>query len=453
MAIQQDWTLPLKIEHQFGKLLVKQKKKGFLVDRDLINKHIKTLDRYINRIDKAVVPALPMRVVPYIKKKAGEFPYVKKVFLKGGGYTQSSEDWVESAYGGVDPDICGIFTRISFEVFDLGSVAQVKDYLLEQGWVPEEWNFSKKTGLRTSAKLSADDHFVGVDGRIGKLVAKRMKYRHRRSQLAGFLKIIREDGRITADVSGICPTVRLKHKGIVNIPGEDALFGLKMREVFIVPNGYNLVGCDAASCQLRMLCHYMGDEEYTKAVVYGKKEDGTDIHSVNMRIAGCKNRGDAKTLIYAILFGAGDAKLGAQLGCGLKEARKMRKRFMDNLPKLKALVNGLKKAWKARGYLVGLDGRKIFVRSEHMLLVYLLQSAEAIMMKVATLFAHKYTAKYDAHMIAHVHDEYQWEVIEKDSVKVGELLAKAIVKAGEYLNLTLPMDGEFDIGINWKDTH
>ncbi len=69
---------------------------------------------------------------------------------------------------------------------------------------------------------------------------------------------------------------------------------------------------------------------------------------------------------------------------------------MDNLPKLKALVDGLKKAYKARGYLLGCDGRKIFVRSEHMLLVYLLQSAEAIMMKVATLFAHKYVAKYES---------------------------------------------------------
>ena len=74
-------------------------------------------------------------------------------------------------------------------------------------------------------------------------------------------------------------------------------------------------------------------------------------------------------------------------------------------------------------------------------------------MKVATLFAHKYCAPYDAHMVAHVHDEFQWEVLEKDSKKVGELLEKSIVQAGRYLNLTVPMDGEADIGFNWRDTH
>lgn len=453
MAVKKGWELPLKIEHEFAKLLVMQRDKGFLVDKGLIEQHIKTLEEFIKEIDEEIVPLLPKRCVPQVKKVKGEWPYVKKPFLKSGELSQVSEDYIELAYGGSDPGISGMFTRIQFCDFDLGSVGQVKDYLLSQGWIPEQWNFSKITGERTSPKLTQDDDFLGVDGRVGRKVSERMKYRHRKSQLEGFLKIIRPDGRITADVSGICPTARLKHKGIVNIPGGDALFGHEMREVFIVPNGYNLIGCDAASCQLRMLCHYMGDEEYTKAVLYGKSEDGTDIHSVNMRAAGCRTRGDAKTLIYAILFGAGDAKLAAQLGCTLREAKAMRKRFMDGLPKLKALVDGLKKAYKARGYLVGLDGRKIFVRSEHMLLVYLLQSAEAIMMKVATLFAHKAVAKYDARMVAHIHDEYQWEVIEKDSEICAELLKESIVKAGKFLNLNVPMAGDSNIGVNWKETH
>lgn len=453
MALKQDWKLPLKIEHQFGKLLVKQKKKGFLVDKKLIEKHITTLNRYINNIDRVTVPLLPLRCVPQVKKSKGIFPYVKKVFLQSGGYTDATTKWIDMAYPDGDPDICNVFTRISFIEFNLGSSAQVKTYLLNAGWKPEKYNFSKLTGERTSPVLSGDDSFIGVNGKIGKIIAKRMKYRHRLSQLEGFLKLIRPDGRITGDVSGICPTARLKHKGIVNIPGSDALFGNRMRSVFIVPVGYNLIGCDAASCQLRMLCHYMQDEKYTYAVVNGKEKDGTDIHSVNMGIAGCKSRSDAKTLIYAILFGAGDAKLASQLGCTTKEAAIMRNRFLNNLPKLKALVSSLKKVWKKRGYLIGLDGRKIFVRSEHMLLVYLLQSAEAIMIKVATLYAHKYCAAFDACMVVHQHDEYQWEVKEEESEKIAELLEESIVKAGEFLNLNVPMGGTSKIGLNWRETH
>lgn len=450
---KQDWNLSLRIEHSFAKLIVKQKKKGFLVDKLLIEKHIATLTRYIRRIDEVVVPRLPTRCIPKVAKKAGEWPWVKKPFLKNGDYSKASEEWITEAYGGIAPGICGVYTRISFHPFDLGSGSQVKRYLLSQGWKPEKWNINKETGERTSPVLNGEDPFHGVNGKIGRIIAKRTKYRHRRSQLEGWLKLIRTDGRITADVNGMAPTVRLKHKGIVNIPGGEALFGNRMREVFIVPDGYRLVGCDAASCQLRMLCHYMGDASYTEAVINGRKEDGTDIHSVNRRLAGCQTRGQAKTLIYAILFGAGDIKLASQLGCSTREAKKMRARFLSNLPKLEVLVKGLKKVWKARGYLIGLDGRKIFVRSEHMLLVYLLQSAEAIMMKVSTLFAHKYCKNYDAHMLAHVHDESQWEVLEKESEKVGELLEKSIVKAGEYLKLTVPMAGEADIGMSWKETH
>ena len=452
--IGQGWALPLKIEHSFAVDLVEQKKNGFLVDRKLIHRHIATLDRYIANIDRVTLPLLPLRSVATgtWKKGIGEYVPVKP-FTKGGDYSESHKKWMEAIFDGTDPRASGMYTRVSQVPFDLGSAAQIKTYLLAQGWVPDEWNFSKKTGKLTSPKLSADDNFVGVNGKMGRIIAKRMKYTHRRSQLAGFIKLIRPDGRITAGVSGICPTVRLRHTGIVNIPGENAVFGRQMRSVFIAKEGYRIVGCDAASCQLRMLCHYMGDDEYTEAVVNGDSKKGTDAHSVNMRLAGCKNRGDAKTLIYAILFGAGDKNLAAQLQCSVKAARKMRKRFMDGLPKLKALVDRLKKVWKKKGYITALDGRKIFVRSEHMLLVYLLQSAEAIMMKVSTLFANKWCAKYDAKMVAHVHDESQWEVLEKDSITVGELLEKSIVKAGEYLNLGVPMAGEAKIGINWWETH
>ena len=419
----------------------------------MIELFIEALDSMIQDIDDLVLPMLPKRCIASVNKVQGVYPYVKKPYLKNGDYSKAVVEWVASG-GAETPEVVGgVFTRISFRDFDLGSAAQIKTYLLGQGWVPNEWNYSKLTKERTSPKLTSDDNFVGVDGFVGKTVAKRMKLRHRRSQLAGFLKIIRPDGRITADVSGICPTVRLKHKGIVNIPGGDVVFGNEMREIFVVAEGYRLVGCDAASCQLRMLCHYMGDEDYTYAVVHGNKADGTDIHSVNMRIAGCKTRGQAKTLIYAILFGAGDPKLASQLGCTLREAKAMRKRFLDNLPKLKALVKNLKKVYKERGYLIGLDGRKIFVRSQHMLLVYLLQSAEAIMMKVATLYAHKYCDEYDAWMVAHVHDEFNWEVLAKDSKPVAELLEKSIVQAGTFLNLTVPMGGEAEIGVNWKEVH
>jgi len=459
-----DWSHALKIEQEFAKCLVEQKRKGFLVDKSRMEEHICTLNTYIEDIDERVAPQLPKRCVPQIKRSKGVFPYVKKPFLKSGKYSQAVTEWIEAAYNHNPPEVVGVFTRINFIPFDLGSVAQIKNYLLDVGWKPEEWNVSKLTGKRTSPKISGDDNFRGVESTVGFDIVKRVKYRHRKSQLEGWLKMIRADGRITADVTGLTPTARLKHKTIVNIPGgeydEDgnwkgAVFGHEMREVFIVPEGYNLIGCDAASCQLRMLCHYMGDAAYTEAVINGKKEDGTDIHSLNMVASGCQTRGAAKTFIYALLFGASDNRIASQIGCTKREATNMRAKFIKNLPNVERLIKGITRAWMQRGHLIGIDGRPVYVRSAHMLLVYLLQSAEAIMMKVATLYAHKSirAGGYDATMVAHVHDEFQFEVLDKDSTAVSKILEESIVKAGEYLKLTVPMAGTADIGKNWAETH
>jgi hypothetical protein len=453
--MKQNWTYSIQLEHDFARVLVGQKKRGFLLDKPLVEKHIETLSTYIDKIDEEVQPQLPLLVEPLSKKSKGVFPYVKKPFVKSGGYSAPVSNWIEIAYASQDPGVCGPFTRVSYTPVDINSGAQMKDFLLSEGWVPDKWNYNKETKARTSPILSSDDDFIGVRGKVGQQVAKRAKYRHRRSQLEGFLKRVRTDGRITADVSGMCPTARLKHSGVVNVPGGEALFGNEMREIFIVPKGYKLVGCDAASCQLRDLCHYMGDADYTEAVVNGDKAKGTDIHSVNMRKAGLKTRAEGKTFIYAFLFGAGDPKLAGQLGCSVKDVKKMRKRFLENLPKLDQLVKSIKKVWKERGFLYGIDGRKIFIRSEHMLLVYLLQSAEAIMMKLATVIADREirAVGLDAQMIAHVHDEFQWEVREDQAEEVAGILEYSIAEAGRQLNLNVPMAGEADIGNSWRDTH
>lgn len=456
---QSIWYKPYKLEAAFAECLVKQKIRGVLVDRDLILKHINTLTEKIEDIDREVVPQLPKRIIIKEQKKDGVLSWNKKPFKGNGDLNERTIDWVRANLDGNYRAIGGPFSRISIEDFDLGSIQQVKDYLLSEGWVPEQWNTKKDpiTGVekRTSPKLSKDDPFLGVKSDVGQKVAERMIYRHRRSQLEGFLKIIREDGRITANVTGITPTVRLKHGGIVNIPGEDSVFGLEMREVFIASPGYKFVGCDAASCQLRNLCHHMGDDEYTDAVINGNKDDGTDIHSVNMRKTGITVRKIAKNFIYGFLFGAGNPKIGAILGQDAEAAKKVRQKFLRELPGLKALLDRVESEFNQFGYITGLDGRPIFPRSKHECLCYLLQSDEAIMMKVATCYAHKWVEQrgLDAHMIIHMHDEYQWEAKEGQEKEVAELLETAIVKAGQFLKMNVPMAGEAAIGDNWRETH
>lgn len=446
----------LALEGEFFKSLQWQKARGFKVDRGKIHSLLNQFSYEIDKIDSDILPKLPKVLDIKESKSGGEYKHLKKPFKANGELCQYAMVYATNNYPDSLDVICGPFSRIGFEEMNLGSPDQIKTYLLSVGWVPLEWNINKITKLRTSPKLSQDDEFLGINSDLGKQVALRMVIKHRRSMVEGFLKRIRgDDGAIEAGVSGLTPTARLKHKGIVNIPGNTALYGKDCRSIFIAREGHKIVGCDAASCQLRFLAHYMGNAEYTDAVVNGKKAEGTDPHTINMRASGVKSYEDAKTLIYAVLFGAGLPKLAVSLGVSPTEASKIKSRLIKKLYGLGELIDNLSRVYKQRGYLIGLDKRRIKVRSNHMLLVYLLQTAEAVMMKVATVIAQKEVTLrgLDAHLVAHMHDEYQWEVIDSDCEEVAELLVESIVKAGIQLNLNVPMGGEAKIGMNWSETH
>ena len=125
-----------------------------------------------------------------------------------------------------------------------------------------------------------------------------------------------------------------------------------------------------------MLAHYLNDEGYTNEILNG------DIHTANQNLAGLESRDQAKTFIYALLYGAGDAKLGSVVGRGRAHGKGLRQRFFDGLPSFKKLTDRVQREAKS-GFVKALDGRKLTVRSEHAALNTLLQGAGAIVMKKA----------------------------------------------------------------------
>jgi DNA polymerase I-like protein with 3'-5' exonuclease and polymerase domains len=453
------WIKPYKIEAGFQLCVNKQVERGILIDQDKLEKNIQFFTDEIQRVDDLVIPQLPQKLHIHESKKQGIIGWNKKPFKGDGTLNQYTTTWCVDNNISDTTIIGGPFTRISFSDFDLGSLKDVKEYLLSKGWKPLKWNYKEDpaTGqkIRTSAKIDQEDEFLGVQGDVGKQVAKRLICRHRLSQLQGFKDKLRPDGRLTSVITGITPTVRCKHAIVVNIPGADAAYGQKMREIFIAPKGYKLVGCDAASCQLRNLCHHMGDDKYTEAVINGDKDKGTDIHTLNMQAAGLNNRTDAKRFIYGFLFGAGDEKTGLIIGKGRLAGKAIKSQFLSTLPKLKALIDGVTRQFNTYKYIHGLDGRLIYPRSPHEALCYQLQSDEAIMMKVATIYLHQWIEKegLDAHMVSHMHDEYNFEVRGKHTAMFSKLAEKAITKAGEWLNMNVPMAGEACIGDTWWEIH
>lgn len=281
-------------------------------------------------------------------------------------------------------------------------------------------------------------------------------------------------------------TGRMTHDNpnVAQTPKVGTPYGEECRACFIATPGLVLVGCDAEGLELRMLAHFMAKYdggEYVLTVVHGKKEDGTDVHTVNMRAAGLNTRDNAKTFIYALLYGAGDFKLGSIVYDDFTDATRARflaqyttkskrtgaikrlgtarrARIMSSLPAFGKLVEAVKAAAK-KGYLIGLDGRHLHVRSEHSALNTLLQSGGALVMKRSLVIlddALDQTIRVsgvEAHHVANVHDEFQMETIQEKADEVGRLAADSIRRAGEYFKLRCPLSGSYGIGHSWAETH
>jgi DNA polymerase I-like protein with 3'-5' exonuclease and polymerase domains len=209
-----------------------------------------------------------------------------------------------------------------------------------------------------------------------------------------------------------------------------------------------------------MLAHYMKDDAYTHEVVSG------DIHTANQKAAGLHTRNQAKTFIYAFLYGAGDAKIGQIVGAGAQEGKALKSRFLQNTPSLEKLREDVSEIAAKSGTLPGLDGRRIQVRSDHAALNSLLQSAGAIVMKQALVLLDAKLDKLgiDYKFVANVHDEWQIEVEEGFADLVGKLGVRSIEEAGSYLGfldditkkplgMRCPLSGEYKVGNSWKETH
>ena len=289
------------------------------------------------------------------------------------------------------------------------------------------------------------------------LIRDYLMLQKRVAQIESWLEAVKEDGRVHGKViTNGAVTGRMTHSSpnMAQIPNAGSVYGHECRECWTVEEGNVLVGCDASGLELRMLAHYMKDQDYTQAVVFGSSKDGTDIHTKNQHAAGLPTRDSAKTMIYAFLYGAGPSKIGTIVGGGAKEGQKIIDKFLKATPALQRLRDTVAK-YAGKGFVPGLDGRKIWVRSEHAALNSLLQGAGAIVMKKALcLFYDKIKAnKWPVKLVANVHDEFQFECPANVAEDAGKAARQSIIDAGVYFNLRCPLDGEYKIGKSWKETH
>ena len=396
----------IDIEHRVGWIVTEQEQNGFKLDVPFAEKLMMDLMFEMNNIEAELQSIFP--------------PIVE-------------ERWSEKT---------GKRLKDKVTVFNPGSRKQIAERLQGLGV-----KFDKKT---EKGNIIVDEKVLeGIDRPEAKAVARYMMLQKRVAQIDSWLKAVKDDGRVHGRViTNGAVTGRMTHQSpnMAQVPAVSAPFGSECRSCWTVEEGNKLVGIDASGLELRMLAHYMDDEDYTNEILNG------DIHTANQRAAGLETRPLAKTFIYAFLYGAGDAKIGAIVGGNSNTGRRLKETFLSNTPSLERVRRDTHTE-AASGVLVALDGRKLRVRSEHAALNTLLQGAGAIVMKQALVHLSDKLRNIPHRFVANVHDEWQIETPAHYADTVGRIGVRAIRIAGETLSLRCPLDGEYRVGNNWAETH
>ena len=256
--------------------------------------------------------------------------------------------------------------------------------------------------------------------------------------------------RIHHHCSVATSTFRCAHRkpNLAQVPSDE-----RFRKLFKASPNKVLVGADLSGIELRMLAHYLARYDqgrYTRILLTG------DIHQTNADRIGITRR-DVKTVTYAFLYGAGDRKIGVSVDKQLndeeatKRGKEIRKAYIAAIPGLKELLEAVHKA-SERGYVYGLDHRRILVDSRHKSLNYLLQGSAAILAKRWMVLANENLPK-SANQVAFVHDELQFEAESHEVDDLKFLLELTAVQAGEYYNMRCPVAAESQSGTTWADVH
>jgi hypothetical protein len=449
----------LAIEHWFAYLMRLQEKKGFAFD--------------IGKAEKLEMKLAGVRA-DLLDKLQKEFPSKQEEMKTPSGWSLEIE-WE----GGLEIISAATKTELKKELksrnlkqtlvkdavklanktktipFNPGSRQQIAERLSSLGY---------ELPIEPDAKTPKVDEAVlrSIEHPFAEVLCDYLLVTKRLGQLAegnqAWLKL-QKDGRIHGRVNtNGAVTGRCTHQNpnVAQVPACRAEYGEECRDLFKAGDGYKLVGCDAAGLELRMLAHYLAyydGGEYAKTVIEG------DIHTLNQKAAGLETRDQAKTFIYAFLYGAGDAKIGEIVGGSAKEGQMLKRKFLSNLPALRKLQADVQQKVQRSNKLIGLDGRILPVRSPHAALNMLLQSAGAVCMKVALiqLFNRLNQMKWqfgrEYSFVANVHDEFQAEVQPDKASVFCELAVDAIRRAGKELKLNVMLDGEAKVGKSWAETH
>ena len=432
----------LKLEHDFALAIEKQIRSGFPFDVDACLDLVDDL-----RTKQATLEADLKELFP---PKKIETVFIPKVNNAGRGYVKGQP-----------------FTKVMHEEFNPGSRQQIVDRLqTKYGWVPE------KSTEKGNPSID-DDVLSALPYPEAKPLAEYMLIKKRLGQIAdgnnAWLKLVNDEtGCMHGDVvTNGCITGRCAHRNpnMGQVPAGYSEYGKECRGLFHAPDGWTLIGVDAKALELRCLAGYLAywdGGEYARVVT----DESIDIHTYNQEMFGVPTRDIAKRLLYGLLYGCGALKAGTIIDPNEKNELVLRglgstaiNSFMQGIPALKKLKDKIANNIAARGYLVGLDGRPLFCRSDFKGLNVLLQSSGALIMKQVVIELHNkmydlgYIYGHDWQQNAMIHDECQLSCPPAMVDTLTSVALEAFPASQQFFDFQCPIHGDAHVGYSWDQTH
>ena len=430
------------LEHDFARIMARQEAFGFPFDEKKAFALVNELKKQRAEIDDQLQKVFPPISIERFSEKTGKQLKTKITKFNPASRKQTSERLKEK------------YPEITFDKTEKGNVKLDDDVLDDLGKKYSEAALLSKYQL--------------LNKRLGQISeGKEAWLKHSQRY---------HDGRIHGSViTNACVSGRCSHRSpnLAQTPRVGQPYGAECRALFYAPNGWRQVGCDASGLELRALgaqLAYFDGGEYSKLV----STPGFDIHTHNAKLFGIydgqekiekRTRELAKTLIYAVLYGGGPNRIGSILDSSLKQqdrqdmGRETIDTFYRNLPAIKKLKDKVDEKVTQRGYLIGIDGRHLQIRSRHSALNQLLQSTGSLCVKKATCILYEDCKDNHLHwgihyaFVAHIHDEIQALVKPQHVSLYKKLAVDCFRKSGEYFKLRCPLTGEVNEGKNWQETH
>ena len=445
----------LRMEHDMAHYISEQTTNGWLFDFKEAERLVKEITEKMYLIEQAVEPELGdiVRVIdkepkkPQYKKN-GEYTIASaRVISDYLGYEVSPEDALK-AKPPIEPGT--EIVRTSTTPAGMGQQESVKNYLEKLGIVWTEFNWKKEGGefIKTGPKLNNGD-IMRIGHPHADMIADYYTLRSRRSILQGWLEQKDGDGRLRGDVMDLgTATGRHSHKIIANIPSGKSVYGEEFRRLFICPEDKVIISADGAAYQLRILAHYLKDAGYTDTILNG---DAHQRHADAMGIT----RDQAKPVAFGILYGAGGGKVASMLGSDPSTGSKVRNAFIQNIPNLEALNNKVQDVAKLNGWIPGLDGRKVYTEEPYKALNYLIQSAEAILMKNTIVQINQAFEDNGimATQLLMYHDECSWEIDPEDTKRAEDIIRHYFAEAPKKFGVMIMEAGDIKVGKDYYDVH